>query len=121
MINFLRRFLGFDLLEFSKQAHIDALAQQLVYAHYELVEKDQEIKRLTDLFLTEHGVIHPEVAPDWSKKEKPQPIGRRASFRTIRNKFEAADAKMAQEIAKDQVEKLSDYWTKKNQEAAKEA
>ncbi len=123
MIEFLRRWLGMDLL----LSEIDSLRQKRnelyvelkeTHGHYQdlLAIKDEEIRRLTDLMLIEHGVISREPDARTTQPNKPQPIGRRASFRSMREKYEAADRKMA----KDQVDVLKDYWTKKDQEASKE-
>lgn len=119
-MSWLTKFLGFDEIIVAKDGEIVNLYTQLHRKDEQLAMKDEEIRRLTDLMLVEHGVISREPDARTTQPAKPQPIGRRASFRTIRNKFEAADAKVAQEISKDQVEKLREYWGNKDQIAQQE-
>ncbi len=114
-MSWLTKFLGFDELIIAKDGEIVNLYTQLHRKDEQLREKDQEIRRLTDLMLTEHGVIVRE-SDEVKSQEKPQPIGRRQSWGSIQKKFETADAKLAQESAKVMVDSVRDYWIKKEQE-----
>jgi|SRR5665213_3295902 len=119
-MSWLTKFLGFDEIIVAKDGEIVNLYTQLHRKDEQLRDKDDEIRRLTDLFLTEHGVIHPEYE-ERKTQEKPQPVGRRQSWAATRNKFEAADAKIAKESAKEMTDKVRDYWANKDKEAAKES
>ena len=127
MINFLRRFLGMDLalteidtLRARRNELYDQIKELQETHRDELALKDLEIQRLTDLMLMEHGVIIRDNESRATTNEKPQPIGRRPAWSNVRKRFEDADAKMAQTIAKDQVDKVRDYWQKKDQKANEE-
>lgn len=116
-MSWLTKLFGFDQTVAAYEAHIDALGSANVDLQLQLDKKDQEIRRLTDLMLIEHGVIHQNETGPAQEKSKPQPIGRRPSWRQVQERYEQADAQMA----KTQVNALKDYWTKKDQEASKEA
>ena len=120
MIEFLRRFVGMDAVITAKQIHIVELTAQLCEARAMIQSKDEEIRRLTDLMLTEHGVILRENETRATPTEKPQPIGRRPAWSTVKKRFEDADAKMARQLAKDQVDEMSKYWKDKNSKAESE-
>lgn len=109
------RLLGVDLIIGSKMNEIASLKNLLEYNQHLVDEKDQEIRRLTDLMLVEHGVIHPEGAPQ-EPREAPKSINRRPSWNQVKTRYEEADAKLAAE----QSGTLRDYWLKKDQEAAME-
>lgn len=125
-MSWLARLLGYEEVLNAKtrdiislEAQVQGLFDQQDMLHEMLRDKDIEIRRLTDLILTEHGVIRPEPVQREST-EKSQPINRRENFRTIRNRFEAADRKLAEKITKDHAEVLTDYYKKKNAVAEQE-
>jgi hypothetical protein len=111
-MSWLTKFLGFDEIIVAKDGEIVNLYTQLHRKEEQLQLKDDEIRRLTDLILTEHGVIIGTVVTK-ETTSKPMPIGRRPSWRQVQEKFEQTDAQMA----KDDVTKIRDYWVKKDQEA----
>jgi hypothetical protein len=117
-MSWLTRFLGYDFtigrLESQVQDYRDLVRTKDEIFSSMLDIKDQEIRRLTDLMLVEHGVIRPESDEPRKPIEKPQPIGKRQSWGSVQKRFEAADAKFAQEAAREQVDKVRDYWLKKD-------
>lgn len=70
-----------------------------------LTEKDEEIRRLTNLILTEHGVIRSEGKS--VEKGEPRPIHRRQSMRERLQQAAAEDAKA-------HADKVKEHWEKKN-------
>lgn len=118
-MSWLTKFLGFDLIIESKDSEIVNLQIQLQHQNEVIAAKDQEIQRLTNLILTEHGVIQREGEAKVSES-KPQIVNRRGSFKALRDKYERADAAMAEKISQEHTEVLTEYWTKKNQQAMQE-
>lgn len=107
MRNFLIKFFGLDLALAEKNSEVAHLWQKID-------EKDQEIQRLTNLILTEHGLIR--VQNTNQSNEKPAPINKRASWPQVQKDLERAD----QAVARKQVNDLAEYWQKKDQEALSE-
>lgn len=112
MINFLRRCLGMDLIITAKQLHIVELTAQICSLQASNDVKSQEIKRLTDLILTEHGVIKPEGIPQ--ERKTFTPLNRRPNFRSVQRQLEEADRGMASK----QVDAIKEYWEKKQADGA---
>lgn len=72
-----------------------------------LRERDQEIRRLTDLMLTEHGVIQRDLKLVDNSERKFLPISGRKRWQQTRAELEKKDhAKAAEQTA--------EYWRKKN-------
>lgn len=118
-MSWLTRFLGYDFtinrLESQVQDYRDLVQVREESFRCVLDLKDEEIRRLTDLMLVEHGVIHPEGVVQQTQ-EQPRPINRRPSWNQVKTRYEEADAKLAAESSG----KLRDYWLKKDKEAALE-
>ena len=114
-MSWLTKFLGFDEIIIAKDGEIVNLYTQLHRKDEQLSLKDEEIRRLTNLMLVEHGVIHPEGVVQQTQ-EQPRPINRRPSWNQVKTRYEEADAKLAAESSG----KLRDYWLRKDKEAALE-
>ena len=114
-MSWLTKFLGFDEIIVCKDGEIVNLYSIIHDYKRQLVEKDQEIRRLTDLMLIEHGVIHLDQGPS-APAEPPKAINRRPSWNQMKTRYEEADAKLAAE----NTGKLREYWVNKDQEARKE-
>lgn len=70
-----------------------------------LNNKDEEIKRLTNLMLQEHGVLRPQH--EAHSAEKMVPLNKRVSWKEKQEALQKADAKTAADRVKEQ-------WEKKN-------
>lgn len=108
-MSWLSKFLGFDDICTNYECHIAWLESTMT-------SKDEEIQRLTNLILMEHGVIIREPFSGEVPKRAPQAVNRRETFRDVRKRYEEADKK----FATDQVNDVKDYWTKKDQIAKQE-
>lgn len=76
------------------------------YFKEESRSKDKEIQRLTNLILTEHGVIHPEVQVRESSSPMLPISGRR--------RWKQTQAELAKRDADEHGRKLKEQWEKKN-------
>lgn len=69
------------------------------YLKVQIEKKDEEIKRLTDLILTEHGVIR--VQSIKQSDNKPQPINKRESIQQKLIRLQKEDADRHAQMLKD--------------------
>jgi len=113
-VNWLRKFLGLDIIIESKDCEIASLHSMIQDLNNMILYKDSEIKRLTDLMLTEHGIINEaNLRPAQTEK---QPINARYSWPKRQRELEKKD----RELAKNLTSEVEDYWKKKNSEAEAE-
>ena len=123
-MSWLTRFLGYDFtisrLESQVLDYRDLLRVKEESYNCVLGLKDDEIRRLTDLMLVEHGVIQRESSSAPHTTEKPQPVGRRQSWGSVQKRFETADAKFAAGQAAEMADSVKKYWEKKDASAGTE-
>lgn len=79
------------------------------YYQHELDKKNLEIQRLTDLILTEHGVIRPTQAT--SERKITEPIQRSQSWQSKKSDLEKKDRIEAQNLLNENAAKLAERWT----------
>ena len=117
-MSWLSEFLGFDSLIESKNDLINDLRIE-VENHLDTIKhKDQEIRRLTDLMLTEHGVINEDNLRPAQSETKDQPVEINAKFSWPKKQRELE--RKDREMAKSRSEEIAKYWEAKNAQAEKE-
>lgn len=115
-MSWLSRLLGYDASLEMFDVERRFLQATINEAQVIIKRKDEEIQRLTNLMLTEHGVIHEaNLRPD-PKTTEPLPLNSRFSWTKKQRSMERADAL----VARTRNEKLEEYWKKKDEEAEQE-
>ena len=118
-MSWLSKFLGFDALIESRNDLINDLRIE-VENHLDTIKhKDQEIRRLTDLMLTEHGVINEDNLRPAQSETKDQPVEINAKFSWPKKQRELE--RKDREMAKSRSEEIAKYWAAKNAESEKES
>ena len=119
-MSWLSKFLGLDdLITELGARHIDHINdyRDVINSYRERENYlNSEIQRLTNLILTEHGVIAREGQVNIRPSGPPQPVNKRASWPQKQREYEQADKILAQSNS----HALLDYWTKKDQQAGLE-
>lgn len=112
-MSWLTKLLGHDEAMFSLTTHIGWLQG-------ENEKKDEEIRRLTNLILIEHGVIHPELSIGSAGKE-PQMINRKSSWPQRQRELEKLDKIVGGKSKDTSVDEKEKYWHEKSERAMREA
>lgn len=116
-MSWLTKLFGFDEIIVAKDSEIVNLYTQLHNRDRMLELKDHEIRRLTDLMLKEHGVIHDFTEP--KNLEQPRLVNRRTSWPQRQKELERLDRTIAQKPS-DPVGEMADRWNKKSEKAMQE-
>lgn len=111
-MSWLTKLLGHDEAMFSLTTHIGWLQEELQL-------KDQEIQRLTNLILTEHGVIRPEFGAIGTGE--PRMINRKSSWPQRQREFEKLDRTIGKKPVDTSVDDKEAYWNQKSEQAMNEA
>lgn len=110
--NWLLRYLcGLPIEEADRRVDVQLLrvaekeksfTEQREWFYTVLQAKDEEIKRLTNLMLQEHGIIR--TVPTSNSNEKMVPLNKRMSWKEKQEELQRADAKAAADKVKKQWE-----------------
>lgn len=112
------RLTGVDLIIASKMNEIVSLKNILEYCNTIIWQKDEEIKRLTNLILTEHGVMLRNNETRAVNSE-PRIINKKSSWPQRQRELERADAQLAKQKAATINPVLEKHWNDKNEQEGK--